>query len=115
MTNRERIAAARAFVTEWVQKALADAKSAEQVADLDRAAAHARIDRAIELGVEDPVWTGWSWQQGRDDADNALRRAREHRETVELAAALVSAGMDAAVRPLFAPLDDALLPEGTDP
>ncbi len=97
MTAAERIEAARALVAEWAAKELAAARDAERTADLDRAATYARIARAIELGVEEPTWTGWSWAQGRLDADQKLERARDRLRVVELATEMVEGGMAVAV------------------
>lgn len=101
MTPADRIDAACAFVADHLAKELKKAQDAVQTADLDRAAARARIDRAIELGVEEPTWTGWSWDQGRREADEKLDRARDHLRTVELAHALAGAGMRGVADTVF--------------
>jgi hypothetical protein len=94
VTAIERVKESGRYATDLLGEELKRAMDAEQLADLDRAAAYARVARAIELGVKEPAWTGWTWAKARQDADDKLARAREHRRVVELAAAIVRSAVD---------------------
>jgi DNA primase large subunit len=92
---------ARHFVAKLLAEELEKAVREEKLADLERVATLARINRCIERGDYEPTYTGWSWEQGRRDANVKHERALDRLNMIRLAVAMANSGMADTVSSVF--------------